>query len=266
MALLGGAARAVRAAARRHPAGAAVRDAVGELPELLLSILLGVVFIAHRLRRCRSGVVGLIAAQPRRSAALRPPRGRADAEPRTAHRSRSSACARPSAAWSRSTTSRSRVDARRDRRPDRAERLRQDHGAQPDLRRARGRRRRHPLQGQRDLAGLPRIASRGSASRAPSSSCACSASHDRARERDGRPRVPAGDAAVGADGAKPRPRRCSRASGSPARPTLPAGAAHLHRPEAARACARARARAATCCCSTSGSPASTRPSSTTASR
>ena len=42
--------------------------------------------------------------------------------------------------------------------------------------------------------------------------------------------------------------------------------AHLYRPEAAGAGARAGARAASCCCSTSGSPASTRPSWTTASR
>ena len=58
-------------------------------------------------------------------------------------------------------------------RPDRPERLRQDHGAQPDLRRAARRLRRR----SRSRAGRShccrRIASRGAASRAPSSSCAC---------------------------------------------------------------------------------------------
>ena len=39
---------------------------------------------------------------------------------------------------------------RRDRRPDRPERLGQDHGAQPDLRRVALRRRRHSLQGRDD--------------------------------------------------------------------------------------------------------------------
>ena len=79
-----------------------------------------------------------MALAPRGLSRLRPPMAR--------HRSRSTACARPSAAWWRSTICASHRP-RRAHRPDRPERIGQDDGAQPDFRRASAVRRRDPFQG-----------------------------------------------------------------------------------------------------------------------
>jgi hypothetical protein len=122
------------------------------------SILLGIVFIMHRLLLPR-GVIGLlpsgrvIAAQPRS-----PP------DAHGAGRAARSVGLRKAFGGLVAVDDLSfSVDARRADRPDRPERLGQDHGAQPDLRRAVGGCRRDPLQGARSLRDARRFASRGSA-------------------------------------------------------------------------------------------------------
>ena len=164
MALLGGAGTAVRAAARRGAAGAAVRSADCATFPNYFSILLGMVFmlIVYVLPR------GVIGADRERQLQRGPAvRGRAAAARATARRLLEvPACARRSAAWSRSTTSALQRRARRDRRPDRPERLGQDHGAQPDLRRAaRPTPARSAFAGA-TIAGMPRASHRAARHRA----------------------------------------------------------------------------------------------------
>ncbi len=145
MALLGG-------------AGALFGPLLGAVPLVLLfevltanfptyfSILLGIVFvlIVYALPR---GVIGLIPAQPPRGpGGGRTCGGRADRAGRLAR------SVRPAQGVRRPGRGRRRLVQRRARRadrPDRSERLGQDHGDEPDFRRALGRCRRDPLQGAR---------------------------------------------------------------------------------------------------------------------
>ena len=134
MALLGGAGALLRPAARRRAAGAAVRGAVGELSRTTSASCSALVFIVivyflpqRRHRACaQSGWPARCGRRRRRTATRR-------------HRiARLSTAVRKSfGGLRRGRRSRRSRRARRDRRPDRTERLRQDDGAQPDLRRAR---------------------------------------------------------------------------------------------------------------------------------
>ena len=147
------------------------------------SILLGIVFvlIVYVVPR---GVIGLIPAQPPEApvAALRGS-GRADAaQGAPLEVVRPAQSVRRPGRGRRSIVS---VSARRTDRPDRPERLGQDHRAQPGLRRAVGRCRRDPLQGPRSHphGGAPHRAARP---RAHLPARARARIDDGDRERDGR--------------------------------------------------------------------------------
>ena len=148
--------------------------------------------------------------------------------------------ASPSAACAPSTTLVPRR-ARRDRRPDRPERLGQDHRAQPDLGRAEAGRAAHPLRRAATIAGpaAHRIARLGVARTfqlvrvLAGMDCrenVCAGLAFRAPRR--RP---------GATRATRAAERCSTASASPDKADSAGRRADLYRPEAARAGARARA-------------------------
>ena len=114
--------------------------------------------------------------------------------------------------------------------------------AQPDLRRAQARRRRDPSsRASRSPACRP-IRSPGSASPAPSSSCACSTTCTAATMSS--PASPSGPTRCGARRRASAPSALLDRVGLAARADVPAGAAHLYRPEAAGARARAGARPA----------------------
>ena len=151
---------------------------------------------------------------------------------------------------------------RRDRRPDRTERLRQDHRAQSDLRRAAAGRRRDPVRRAGDR-GLPahRIARLGARAHVPARARARRL--ELRRECHGRPRVPC---------RRCRAARCdARARGCCARVGLAdtgtGPAAELTYIDQKRLeLARALALDPACCCSTNGSPGSIRPNFRSASR
>ena len=129
----------------------------------------------------------------------------------------------------------------RDRRPDRAERLRQDDGAQPDLRRVEARRRRDPLARARYFqpAGQP---DRPPRHRPHLPARARAGIPELPRQRHRRPRLPP-QSTVGAGGEEARRGAArSRRAGKPGR--CPRRAADLYRPETAGTRPRAGARPA----------------------
>ena len=226
------------------------------------SILLGIVFIVivYLLPR---GVIGLLPAMARASRAGSPRRRRMTRARRAARRS--TACARRSAASSRSTISPSAstrgeiVGLIGPNGSGKTTVLNLISGAlSPDAGAIR-------FKGATSPA-LPPVPHRAARRRAHLPARARAAARMTVRrERAAGPRLPrrAADRRAGARGGRAAllARVGLGRQGGPA-----GGAAHLHRPEAARAGARAGARAATCCCSTNGSPASIRPSSRKASR
>ena len=216
MALLGG-------------AGALFGPLLGAVPLVLLfevltanfptyfSILLGIVFvlIVYVLPR---GVIGLIPVQPRKAHATTV----APVEQKTAQGASLEVSGLRKAFGGlvavddiSFTSQRGEID-----RPDRPERLGQDHRAEPDLRRALGRCRHGPLQRARSHphGGVPHRAARP---RAHLPAGAHARVDERDRERDGRFRVPR-QPAHRREGRGRRDRAARRASASATRSTLAA--------------------------------------------
>ena len=229
------------------------------------SILLGIVFvlIVYVLPR---GVIGLFPARPRDRCRRRQrlPRARPNAMAAQGARARgASACARRSAASSRSTISRSRV-ARGEligligpNGSGKTTVLNLISGAlSADAGAIRFK--------ERDLARTPRAPHRAARPRAHLPAGARARIDDRDRERDGRLRVPR-HAADRREGRSAPRWRCSRASASATRRRCRPTSSPISTRSGSSWPARSRS-SRTCCCSTNGSPASIRPSSPKASR